>query len=277
VSVATAAPSAVLHVEGGGVDVVGAPEAGSHNDGSAVGQGSRLVARPDGRATLAFATGTQLTLEERADVTIVSEGALQRFSLTGGAVRAHVAKLAPGARFVIATPDSEVEVRGTSFRVSVVPSDPACGDGTSTRVDVVEGTVVVRHAGSESSVPAGASWPDGCAPPVVAPSAVASAPSSVAPKPSASSASRLAEQNDLFADAIASKRRGANAEAIATFERFLAKYPVSPLAENASVERLKLLAMTDPARAKAAAHDYLTRYPHGYARDDAERIAQGSR
>jgi hypothetical protein len=52
---------------------------------------------------------------------------------------------------------------------------------------------------------------------------------------------------------------------------------VSPLAENASVERLKLLALTDPARSRAAANDYLTRYPHGYARNDAERISQGSR
>jgi hypothetical protein len=268
-----AAPTAaaVLHVEGGGVDVEPGPN-GSRADGSPLAQGSRLVARPDGRATLAFATGTQLTLEEKADVTIVSEGATQRFSLTGGAVRAHVAKLGPNDRFIIATADAEIEVRGTSFRVSVVAADASCGDGTPTRVDVVEGTVAVRHAGAEALVHAGESWPAGCSVPTAPSISVAIAP---APAKSAAvvAASRLAEQNDLFADGVAAKRRGANAEAIATFERFLAKYPGSPLAESASVERMKLLAASGSPLAKAAATQYLARYPHGYARDDAERIA----
>jgi outer membrane protein assembly factor BamD (BamD/ComL family) len=86
-------------------------------------------------------------------------------------------------------------------------------------------------------------------------------------------ASRLAEQNDLFADGVAAKRRGDNTAAIATFERFLARYPASPLAESASVERMKLLAASGSGLAKGAATQYLARYPRGYARDDAERIA----
>jgi ferric-dicitrate binding protein FerR (iron transport regulator) len=267
--------AAVLHVEGGGVDVQPGPGTTDPRAGaSPLGRGSRLVARPDGRATLAFATGTQLTLEEKADVTIVSEGATQRFALTGGAVRAHVAKLGPGDRFVIATSDAEIEVRGTSFRVSVVPPDAACGDGTTTRVDVVEGTVWVKHAGGEAVVDAGETWPTGCTPPVVAPSANVVAPTPSTVKSSALAASKLAEQNDLFADGVAAKRRGANAEAIATFERFAAKYPASPLAESATIERMKLLDASGSPLAKGAATQYLARYPHGYARDDAERIAR---
>jgi outer membrane protein assembly factor BamD (BamD/ComL family) len=85
--------------------------------------------------------------------------------------------------------------------------------------------------------------------------------------------SELSTQNDLFAQAVAAKRNGQNAAAVAAFERFLARYPASPLAETATVERMKLLATYDPGRAAAAARDYLARFPRGYARRDAEAIA----
>jgi outer membrane protein assembly factor BamD (BamD/ComL family) len=86
--------------------------------------------------------------------------------------------------------------------------------------------------------------------------------------------STLVEQNDAFAEAIAAKRSGQAPLAIARFEKFLATYPRSPLAESATVERMKLLAAVDPARGAAAARSYLAAYPHGYARAEAEALAR---
>lgn len=267
------------------VVVVGAGEPDTQAvDGTPIAHGKRLIARPLGHATLAFASGTELALEERGDLTIDESGASQRFTLGAGAVSAHVAKLAAGETLVIATPDAQVEVRGTTFRVAVVPADPACGNGTTTRVDVIEGVVVVHARGVDTSVTAGERWPRGCAPPT-APASLAAVDAKRPPAPpaaplaaaspsssSASPSSMLTEQNDLFAEAVAAKRRGSTAQAIATFERFLAKYPSSPLAESAMAERMRLLRGGDRARAQAAAREYLARFPNGFARADAQAI-----
>lgn len=251
-------------------------------DGTPIAHGKRLIARPLGHATLAFASGTELSLEERGDLTIDENGASQRFTLGAGAVNARVAKLAAGQTLVIATPDAQVEVRGTTFRVAVVPADPACGDGTTTRVDVIEGVVVVRARGVDTRVTAGERWPRGCTAPS-APASLAAIDAKRTPAPptaalasaspsTASPSSMLSEQNDLFAEAVAAKRRGATAQAIATFERFLAKYPSSPLAESAMAERMRLLRGGDRTRALEAARAYLAHFPNGFARADAQAI-----
>jgi hypothetical protein len=52
----------------------------------------------------------------------------------------------------------------------------------------------------------------------------------------------------------------------------MARYPASPLAESAAVQRMNLLAASDPARVKVAARQYLARYPQGYARTEAEGL-----
>jgi hypothetical protein len=258
-------------------------------EGDTLTAGSHVVARAGGRAQLALSTGTRVTVEEESELTVVGEGA-QIFALDTGAVRAEVAKLKEGQRFVVRTEDAEIEVRGTSFRVATAPSDPGCGNGTTTRVAVYEGVVAVRRAGVEARVRAGETWPASCsAPRPLAPVAtlektspepqVAATDLPIA-RPSkieravtpAEKASRLAEQNDRFAEAIAKKRSGNTAGAIASFERFLATYPQSPLAESATVERMKLLAASDPARGAAAARMYLMHYPRGFARAEAQAI-----
>ncbi len=330
------APTVVGRATGGDVTVTAPGSNASVADGKPLAAGSRVIARAGGRALLAFATGTRLTVEEGSDMTIVEEGATQVFSLAGGAMRADVAKLAEGQRFLVRTADAEVEVRGTSFRVAVAPADPGCGGGTTTRVAVYEGSVIVRREGMEARVAKGESWPlhcassehargrlrasgpgsglagiasagagggsgvsssgaggsvargagntgpsgaGGAAPALLgagAPqAAVGGGASSAATGPSTSavSGSGLAIQNDRFAAAIAAKRSGDSATAIAGFERFLAAYPGSPLAESALVERMKLLAASDPARGASAAKQYLARYPGGFARAEAEAIA----
>ncbi|MGH7329572.1 MAG: FecR domain-containing protein, partial [Polyangiaceae bacterium] len=230
-AVAIAAPAATVaaqvtvtgHAVAGGVVLLHDGHEASLEGGSAIFAGDRVVASADGRAAVSLSTGSHLIVESGADMSVVEQDASQIFDLRSGSIRADVAKLGANERFVIRTPDAEVEVRGTSFRVAVVPSD-ACSAGTLTRVYVSEGTVVVRARGNESRVPAGTSWPPECAaraqeapaatatamtmtqaPPSVAnPSSNHAAPATTRP----TSASELAAQNQLYGEATAAKRRG---------------------------------------------------------------------
>ncbi len=288
----------VGHVTGSGATIRN--RTGALKEGDSVGPGNRVVARGTSHALLAFSTGTELSVEPSAfgdgDMTILEEGRSQVFALDTGAVRAHVAKLHAGERFVVHTPDAEVEVRGTSFRVAIAPPDSSCGGGTVTRVSVDEGVVVVRHGQIESRVARGETWPPGCdadkAPIELAQSAAPPAarglggvPQGTPPatgtrehRPLAQVApSSLADQNDAFAEALALKNGGQDDAAAAAFERFVARYPSSNLAESAAVERMKLLLVTDRARGVAAAAQYLRRYPNGFAQADARAAVAGNR
>ncbi len=243
------------------------------DDGSTLPTGSRVSTPAAGGAELDVTTGTQLLLDERTDLAIMEEGPSQRFALAAGALDAHVAKLGATERFVVRTPDAEVEVRGTRFRVSVVDADPDCGGGSVTRVVVTEGLVAVRHAGAESLVAAGASWPATCAPAPAASSVASPAPVAA---PSATPSSTLAAENALFARAMAAKQRGAAGEAVADLDRLVSSYPAGPLAESAAAERMRLLRSLDPRRGADAAREYLRRYPSGFARAEAEALVGGS-
>ena len=303
------APSPVGAVPGTGVQIVAHPVAGAGGanvvvsgeqaplvEGRALPAGSRIVTPPNGRASLSFSTGTSVALGEGADLSIESiehESGSQVLRLAGGFVDLHVAKLSPGQRFIVDTADSEVEVRGTRFRVGVAEPNAACGGGALTRVTVSEGVVVVRHGGVESRVAAGEEWPRGCAAPASAPLTVVAASAKASASGGApgatgaaqgrtargerggrSPASELAEQNDLYAEASVARRRGDVQGALGGFDRLLTKYPAGPLAESACVERMRLLRSVAPERASASARDYLARYPNGVARPEAEALVQ---
>lgn len=242
--------------------------------------GTKIVAREGGGVTLALSTGTRLALESYSKLTLVDEGETERFDLVEGGVRANVAKLQPSQRFIIATSDAEIEVHGTSFRVSLVEPDPTCGNGVRTRVQVLEGVVTVRAQGHEWSVTAEAPWPPNCAreaaaaptPPPDERHVPKNAPSTPA---AASKTSSLSAQNDLFERAVTAKRKGRSEEAAALFARFVDEFPSSPLAENAAFERVKALRLTNPSAATQAARSYLVTYPKGFARAEVEAIAEG--
>jgi hypothetical protein len=227
----------------------------------------RLLASSDGRVSVALSTGSHLVAEPGTELSILESTATQAFELRAGAVQADVAKLGPSDRFIIRTSDAEIEVRGTSFHVTITKPLATCGSGTVTRVAVSEGVVVVRSRGLEDRVKAGEAWPRGCQ----TPKAVAS-PSTTA---EAITVSDLAEQNRMFAAATAARRQGDATRAIGLYEEFTLRHPSSALAESAAVERMRLLAGVDPPRARQAASDYLARHPRGFARREAETIAAG--
>lgn len=262
----------VAHTLSGGSSVVVSGAETKLDDGRLLGPGSRVVTPANGRAMLSFSTGSTVVLREGTDMTVAAEGATQRLDLEAGAVELHVAKLASDHRFVVGTPDSEVEVRGTRFSVAIVAPDPRCGAGARTRVAVTEGVVVVRHAGVEDRVAVGEQWPGGCLPVTTPEVARGSTPSRAPVVAAASPGSTLADQNDLFGAAASAKRRGDTRGALAALDRFLATYPASPLAESAAVERMRILQGVAPGRALAAAKDYLARYPKGFAHAEAEAI-----
>jgi hypothetical protein len=242
--------------------------------------GDRVVARRASNARIKLSTGTTLLIEEGGDVAIVEQASNQVFSLAVGAMRADVAKLAQGQRFVIRTPNAELEARGTSFRVARVPGPASCEQGLTTKLSVFEGRVVARVHEREVDVGPGQDWTAECEPEVEIPltgRTTPAAPPAEAPSARSTAPNRSVQaMNDLFAEAMDAKAKGDKPRALSALQRFETLYPASPLAESATVERMKLLASTNPKAAAAVAKRYLAHYPDGFARDMAEGIVAKS-
>jgi ferric-dicitrate binding protein FerR (iron transport regulator) len=251
----------------------------------ALASGQRIDTPENGGAALQFSTGTSLDLAGQTSFRVDSQGATQRFSLQRGELVAHVAKLTSAQRFIVDTPDTEVEVRGTRFRLRVVEQPEACGAGTRTRLEVSEGAVEVRVASFGAiSVKAGEVWPTDCksaaaalpppAQPAVPRAAVLAKPAAPAVASAGSEVERssaLAPQNDLFAEGVARSRQGDTSGALRVYQELMSRFPSSPLAESAMVQRMRLLAGTAGGRAEA--RRYLTRYPRGFAVDEANKLS----
>jgi ferric-dicitrate binding protein FerR (iron transport regulator) len=266
--------------------------------------GQHLETPTDGGASLRLSTGTEMTLAGSTSFRVESQGENEHFALERGELVAHVAKLSAGGRFVVDTPDARIEVRGTRFRLRVLGVAESCGRGVRTRLSVTEGVVEARMAGGEvQSIAAGENWPSDCHPVAVAPSpappssaaGVEAAPSSQAaraPVPEAGDrpasspggspsalevepSSRLAAQNDLFARGVALRREGDAAGALRAFNELIRRFPRSPLAENAMVERLRLLVARRDGSGADEAERYLARYPRGFAVGEARRALEG--
>ncbi len=211
--------------------------------------------------------GTSVRLAANSDLQLLRADAERWLRLSAGAVSVHVAKLRPGQRFVIVTPDAEVEVRGTRFQVQVGDQGDGCGTVTHVRVD--EGIVDVRARAGDARVPAGGSWPNDCAvapaaavvpagrpaivpakrarariAPVVSPTA-APAPARAAALADLPRGSTLATENDLFGSALRAEHHGDRREAIELLEVLLTRFPGTPLRASALAARDRL-SQADP-------------------------------
>jgi len=241
----TTTQASLAAVDGDGVSIETASGARPAVRGEPVTTGTVVGVPGAGHALLALDTGTRLRVGASSRARVTTLGAVQRFDLERGTLEAEVAKLPLGGRFLIATGDAEVEVRGTRFEVAVVPEPSACAPFVRTQVAVTEGVVAVRFAGGEVRVVAGSVWPV-CAPPPPAPRVRAHA-THTPPKPAANAPaapadpSTLAEQNDLFAAALAARRRGDVIDAIHWLDRLIARYPTGPLSDSARAERHRLI------------------------------------
>jgi ferric-dicitrate binding protein FerR (iron transport regulator) len=265
--------------------------------------GQHIDTPNDGGAALQLSTGTSMVLAENTSFRVDSQGKLERFTLERGELSAHVAKLGVGQRFIVGTPDVEVEVRGTRFQLRVLAEGEACGFASRTRLEVTEGVVEVRAAGRVQRVRRGERWPADCSStPQPAPrssadfdesrpaiheahsaplrragtephAVVLTAPAATA-SASAPHVSALARQNDLFAEGVAMRRQGDVSGALRAYDELIARYPDSPLAENALLERMRLLALQGDGRAGGEARRYLARYPRGFGAEEARRLLE---
>jgi outer membrane protein assembly factor BamD (BamD/ComL family) len=111
----------------------------------------------------------------------------------------------------------------------------------------------------------------------IAPSPAARAPLRTSNPQSASSrpleGSTLAEENGLLRRALSSSRSGDDELAVNLHDSLIARYPRSPLAQNAELERLRALSrLGDVSATRSAARRYLARYPDGMGAEEARRL-----
>jgi hypothetical protein len=256
--------------------------------------------RSDVTATAILANGASVEIEPDSTVRFDAHGGDypgQDLRLGAGTVSLRVPKLGARRTLSVVTPDARVTVRGTRFSVSFA----AGGARPGTQVHVTEGSVWVDHGGTEDVLAAGQSWSSrpelaAVAPPEPAHEGEArdSVPPSPAPRTSiaanagndarektnasvahhfAAAESTLAAENELYRSAAASIRTGQDARAVGLLETFLARFPRSPLAQSADVERLRALVRLGRRDAAAhAARQYLSAYPHGFANEEARGV-----
>jgi hypothetical protein len=74
----------------------------------------------------------------------------------------------------------------------------------------------------------------------------------------------------LFAVGVAMGGLGDTGGALRVYQALMSRFPSSPLAENAMVARMRLLAGSADGRAEA--QRYLARYPHGFASSEAKKL-----
>ena len=239
--------------------------------------GDSVRSDADSSATLSFRNGTRIMLSPLGHLRVDELGPTRWFSLLGGRLQVRVAKLAPRERFVVATPDAEVEVRGTEFTVAVNEAASSCPRlPSSSTVLVSEGAVWVRSQAKEVVLHPGETWSTPCAdvrpsaptapesaqapdragaPVPRAPSARASRHTEevvvddissaarmpgLAPRPPVTTSS-LAEQNDSFSAAATAERQGQHDLALRKLDDLLARFADGPLGESARAERERIL------------------------------------
>jgi hypothetical protein len=257
----------------------------------------------DATATAILANGARVEIESDSTVRFDAHGGEhpgQDLCLGSGTVSLRVPKLGPYRTLSVVTPDARVTVRGTRFSVSFA------SDRAETRVRVTEGSVWVDHAGKEDVLAAGQSWTSrpelaavtapapahDAAASNGAPAASSSASSAVAasdaparaahrteaaPRHADAVESTLAAENELYHGAAASIRAGQDARAVGLLDTFLTRFPRSPLAQSAEVERLRTLVRLGRREAAThAARQYLSAYPHGFAREEARALVSNA-
>ncbi len=213
---------------------------------------------------------------------------VERVELARGSIRVKVPKLGPRRQFRVSTPDTLVIVHGTEFRVTV---HAAAAGRTNTEVEVLSGRVEVRKKQTVEFLDAGGAWSsrDEAAPPARSSESKGRSKSSASPEPGGEAArstkatskqvdardGRLARANALLTSALEAARNGKDELALARLEELLRRYPDSPVADNARVERFRALRRLGREQdAARAASGYLKGDPDGLARDEARELGK---
>jgi hypothetical protein len=198
---------------------------------------------------------------------------IERVRLERGTLIVHVRPQEPDERFLVELPDGELEVRGTTFSVTV-------RDGVTTRVGVDDGKVELRMAGQPTrALIANDVWPPPSPVVPARPRHAAPPPTRVvAPAPHippgtliAVDATPLASDDTAhYADAVRLLRDGKYDEAANAFHTLEASRSSATQAEDASY--LEAVALARAGRLDAAAlvaEHYLDSFPESFHRKEA--------
>ena len=294
-AVAVAPVARAFSTEGVAFRVHGGAAARVDPSGADVMAHDEVTTSPSARARIAMTSGSTLEMAAASDVEVMDAWQTR---LVAGHVsvfapelhKRHVAILSLGA--LIETDDLRA-----SFDVDV---DPASHE---THVHVAEGRVNVHSGDQTFLVEAGQDWPKHVVvtevlPPVPPPTALALTPTINKPtinkptinKPTINqavtppqtstsaptvSASQLAEQNRLMQSAQDARAHGDPTRALSLLNDLLQRFPDSPLAQAARVERFRSLEQSGQhAAATVEARKYLADYPQGFARDEATALSK---
>jgi len=203
--------------------------------------------------------------------------------LDDGDARIHVDHRGVSRRLVVLVPDGELDDVGTTFLVRV-------REGHTVEIAVKDGRVTFVHGhdapllltGGERWVvhePVAAASPlpspsPAPTPPAVAPRCISSAPSARIHEGSAAGSAK-APIDDELRDAISSLDAGDPTGASKKLREIVTHYPSDPRAEDAAyLLAIALQRASDTVGARAAARDYLQRFPNGFRRAAIEPLAR---
>jgi ferric-dicitrate binding protein FerR (iron transport regulator) len=211
-----------------------------------------LETAPDSKANIRAADGLQIELGGQTRVALERLQAKSRqLRLLRGVIRCAVPHDSASQPFQVLTPDVTIIDLGTVFTVSLE------GPTRPTRVTVLEGEVMVRHASGETRVRAPGSWsspmtafeaPETAASSETAPiaSGAASSPGGrPSPRPPRSDVT-LEEEAQLLRQGLAAERLGHLVEASSVLSLLLRKYPSSSLAPDARAALQRVEARAHP-------------------------------
>jgi TolA-binding protein len=230
--------------------------------------GPSSVPSPDALARASEFAGSVVT-SPNARWSQTRESGIERVRIEDGAVRVHVRRQAEAERFLVVLPDGEIEVRGTTFDVTVE-------HGATTRVHVDEGVVELRIRGRGTTrLTADEAWnvpapPNGSASafrlavgPGRAPVAAPRTETSVADTPGAGDAA-------AYTAAIQWMQQSQFDRAAAAFHALVLAEPGTPQAQDASFLEAVALARAGRTDAAAlAAEHHLAAFPDSFHRKEA--------
>jgi len=265
------------------------PQAQTEVSERPIATGSEVKTEAGSTVQLKTALGAKISVAPASELRLAGgdgTSVVERVDLSRGSIQVKVPKLGTQRQFRVSTPDTLVIVHGTEFRVTV--ERDAAGQ-PNTVVEVTSGRVEVRRKHAVAFLNAGAAWSSLAgvagvktaqaeAVPVASAPVRAAASASV-PKPAANTADAprgtLAQANALLASALEASRKGNDKLALARLDELLRRYPDSPVADNARVERFRTLRRLGRAEeASRAATKYLKGDPDGFARDEARELGK---
>jgi hypothetical protein len=204
-----------------------------------------------------------------------TESHRETITLTAGTLSVAIDHALSPRRLRVVLPDGELEDLGTTFTVTATST-------ATTHVSVQDGTVILRlRERAPVVLNANDSWSPSTPAPLPAPTAAASPvripalPREPAAAPPASSPVAPDESAAEFRAALSAFNGGSHALAAELFSAFLARHPSAASAEDAAYLRVLALQRTGNDFAmRAAARDYLARYPRAFRRAEVEPLAR---